>query len=298
MFYSVVYLFTLVATLATTAAAGPKLGRVSSIALKNPKSVGGVDPSKILTTSTVCQPNEDIVICATRMASTFILEQNATSDTTLANVHTFYPALPFAIKDIQGLTIDYQPSFGSCSMSVEQTDHQALLACTVSGGCSKSFTQTLSTSNTQNYGYSVGASITASGEIFGVGVSTTITTDFNQGWEATQEVTTETTTTYNLANGEVCAPTTVQIRMDCYGDIKGGQMVTSRANGQTQVMNLQTLKDWCKLGDSVSNFKLWTGADLTKFCGSLQASRVPISLYLGSGATSGTPWVVQGCAAT
>ncbi|GAO19888.1 hypothetical protein UVI_02008200 [Ustilaginoidea virens] len=275
-----------------------------------------------------CSASEEVLVCAKRIAQKFV--NNVSADQELPRKQLVWRTNPkyHSRMGWSDMTLDYTPVFGSCKLSEPVVVSQGeLFACSVQGkeagsssslvvprdsrlplltspplssigGCSQTFIQSKTTTQTENYGYKVGTSVTTSGTIGLVSLSVGVSSEWNQGWSSTNQVQTTSQRTYNLANGEVCAPTTVQIQMDCIGDFKDAQL-TFHTNKAKDPVQTQSLRSWCDSGKSnpqqMTDWQKWTGQDFNVLCNSVYNSRVPRKMFLGSGALDNSPWTVQGC---
>lgn len=129
--------------------------------------------------------------------------------------------------------------------------------------------------------------MSASGDIGVVSTAVTVTTDFNDGWSSSETNTSTSTRTYNMKQGQLCAPASVQLKLNCTSEI----MTDSGWN----------LYLFDKSGKSLGYAFALCGGGISSpiidtVCSSVAAQAAPVTIDVGGGnAPYHRPWTMEGC---
>ncbi|KAK5044409.1 hypothetical protein LTR84_011281 [Exophiala bonariae] len=168
-----------------------------------------------------CTVDDDVYTCAQKTAAAWKVPTGyASSYVTVdipATIHfNDSQYQPYQLDRSAVINLVYQTSLSNCHLSDPQIiDHQDLFDCNDSNGCKQTFTFSQTTTAMTSEGWHLGASLTAGFNVGFASASATITGDQMANWSNSTTLTTTTSREYDLAAGDVCAPTTIQFETQC-----------------------------------------------------------------------------------
>jgi len=207
---------------------------------------------------------------------------------------------PPAMIRYDSVQLEYTPTFGSCIVHEPKIEKMGSILFCNTNGCGRTVTFSSTQSYTQTYGYEVGLTVTAQGTIGVVGTSVSVSTSFSQGWEKSTETSEEISTNFDVAAGRICAIATVQIKADCFADIKDA-IFTINPRKINSGVPLKPADPWSGSPDAfcarsdLADFQSATGTNLVVLCDSLKDSRIPSSMFVNWDVLGGKPWSIDGC---
>ncbi|PHH91190.1 hypothetical protein CDD83_1376 [Cordyceps sp. RAO-2017] len=258
-----------------------------------------------------CSPDNDIMECATNIWKNYTVSPEAELGKRTVDVavkltpDNWLPDWDDRYLRNATLELPYETKVVSCSLSDPQIiSKEPLFFCNVdcampqhppyityvlgdadinaSAACSESFKFTHSTTDVTQYGYSVAVSVSASFDIFFASTEVSVSGDFHNDW-STSSTTEETVEKiYNMAKGEVCAPTSIQIKVSCRSSFTPNGNTFKVTPQEGEVMHLSIDSNELR-GENVEAIRQAIKTD------------APVSFDVGSGGTANKPWVIEGC---
>ena len=156
---------------------------------------------------------------------------------------------------------------------------------------------TTSMTDTSTYGYKVSFQTSITGNAVFATVSATMGAEWSQSWSSSKTVTSEVEFDYNMSNGEVCVPTTVQYYVTCQNSLK---------------LNDPSVKQWAfvpagagvpsSIMLSCDNMDPWDNApgsnltDFKAFCDAVQSGApMKATMNIVRPGEEQLPWSLMGC---
>jgi len=153
--------------------------------------------------------------------------------------------------------------------------------------CQESFTFQHSDTSTHTYTYDLKTSVKAGVNFDFFAAEVGLEAGWSNAWSESSTNTTIVQRTYNMNRGDLCAPTTVQYKVNCDVTISGLSPNENWAN---------TIYD--TFGNSMGTY--WVCSDyritgVNSICAARANPTLPVSVDLGSGAEDGGAWAIDGC---
>ena len=264
-----------------------------------------------------CTQDDDVFTCAQKTAAAWKVPPTYGSSYTTVNIpatihfnESQYPS--YQLDRSATIDLVYQTTLSNCHLSDPQiVDHQDLFDCNDSNGCKQTFTFSQTTTAMTSEGWHLGASLTAGFNIGFASASATITGDQMANWSNSTTVTSTTSREYDLAAGDVCAPTTIQFETQCQqvmlpasGSYQSVPVTTTDPSGADLRINLPLCTDGGNLAGVPTGYPYITSlivdsnyqAMYTAFC---QAMTQPTGINVDVANFDGkATWAIQGCMAS
>lgn len=264
-----------------------------------------------------CTVDDDVYTCAQKTAASWkvpaVYGSGFASVQIPATIHFNESGYqPYQLDRSATINLNYQTSLSNCHLSDPQIiDHQDLFDCNDSNGCKQTFTFSQTTTAMTSEGWHLGASLTAGFNVGFVSASATITGDQMANWSNSTTVTTTTSREYDLAAGDVCAPTTIQFETQCQqvmlpvsGSYQSVLVSTTDPSGQDITINLPLCTPNGNLVGVPTGYPYITSLVVdpnyqnmySAFC---QAMTQPTGLNVDVANFDGkATWAIQGCMAS
>lgn len=160
--------------------------------------------------------------------------------------------------------------------------------------CSETFTFAQESTDSATMGYSVGTEISAGADFGFVSAALKVSADFQQGWDHSDTKRTTVARTYDMNRGEICAPTSIQMNIQCNAEIirsdpgPDGHIVVEVYDKSGSFMT--------NLLNCYDGFNGVSGDAMDKLCAAWKSNPAPVTMDLGGGCMSDRePWSIQGC---
>jgi hypothetical protein len=245
----------------------------------------------------VCSANDDVYTCAQKTAAQWKLSSTGSSSMGHMTVEEacFFPNGTAYNCQID---FDYHIGFTDCHLSDPIiVDHQDLFDCNVDGGCKESFTFTTSSTQMIMDAMQVGVSVNAGFNIGFFSASVGVTTDWMHSWSNSTTYESSITREYDLAAGDVCAPTSIQFNTQCTAGLvvdnpRSPGMATATMQGSEGISTLlfYPCQQVANPVFTVSGDDKWNA-----ICQAMTSSGLAMDVdSLGGGSS----WAIQGCMAS
>jgi hypothetical protein len=153
--------------------------------------------------------------------------------------------------------------------------------------CQESFTFQHSESSTHTYTYDLKTSVKAGVNFDFFAAEVGLEAGWSNAWSESSTNTTTVQRTYNMNKGDLCAPTTVQYKVNCEVTISGLSPFDHWSNYIYDTYGNNMGSYWV-----CEDYRI-TGVD--SICAARKNPTLPVSVDLGSGAADGSSWSIDGC---